>query len=161
MVPAVGRKTGGSELGAAQWAVLGVAAAITSVIAVLIVRALALAIWPDVASFQPLDSVARAAVFTAVPALVATGLLGWLAARRADPVGSFLRIAAIVLVLGFIPGLRAAAGQQELSGQYGRHFSPRRRCCRHRWGASNWLPAPDRVTLARAVGRPGRPGRAP
>jgi hypothetical protein len=103
MVPAVERNTRGSQLGAHKWAVMGVAAAITSVIAVLIVRALALAIWPDAASFQPLDSVARAAVFTAVPALVATGVLGWLSSRREDPLVAFLRIAAVVLVLSVIP----------------------------------------------------------
>jgi hypothetical protein len=103
MVPAIRRETGSGRLHSGQWAVLGIAAAITGVIAVLLVRALALAIWPEVASFQPLDSVARAAVFTAVPALVATVLLAWLAARRADPVTPFLRITAIVLILSFIP----------------------------------------------------------
>ena len=35
--------------------------------------------------------------------LAATGLLAWLAARRADPVRTFVRIAAVVLLLSFIP----------------------------------------------------------
>jgi hypothetical protein len=103
MVPAIGKQSSGGQLGTAQWVGLGVVAAVTSVIAVLIVRALALAIWPDLASFDPLGNMVRAIIFTAVPALVATALLAWLAARRDDPVGTFVRIAAIVLVLSFIP----------------------------------------------------------
>lgn len=86
-----------------QWLTLGLIAAAASIAGVLIVRAAALAVWPDVALFQPLDSVARAVIFTLVPALIATGLLAWLARRSADPTGVFVRIAAVVLVLSFIP----------------------------------------------------------
>jgi hypothetical protein len=103
MVPAVGKQSGGGQLSTTQWLGLGVVAAVASVIAVLIVRALALAIWPELASFDPLGNVTRAILFTAVPAFIATGLLAWLAARRDDPVGTFVRVAAIVLVLSFIP----------------------------------------------------------
>lgn len=87
----------------AQWLMLGALAAALSVLAVLVVRALALSIWPDLSAFDPLGSVPRAILFTAVPALAATGLFAWLAARRADPVAAFLKIAAVVLVLSFIP----------------------------------------------------------
>ena len=75
-----------SKPAAAQWLVLGALAAAVATAAVLIVLALAIAIWPDIALFKPLDSYARAALFTIIPAFAATGLLAWLAARRADPV---------------------------------------------------------------------------
>jgi hypothetical protein len=88
---------------AGQWLVLGALAAVVATAAVLIVLALAIAIWPDIALFKPLDSYARAALFTIIPAFAATGLLAWLAARRADPVRAFVRIAAVVLLLSFIP----------------------------------------------------------
>ena len=92
-----------SKPAAAQWLVLGALAAAVATAAVLIVLALALAIWPDIALFKPLDSYARAALFTIIPAFAATGLLAWLAGRRADPVRAFVRIAAVVLLLSFIP----------------------------------------------------------
>lgn len=88
---------------AGQWLVLGALAAAVATAAVLIVLAIAIAIWPDIALFKPLDSYARAALFTIIPAFAATGLFAWLAARRADPVRAFLRIAAVVLLLSFIP----------------------------------------------------------
>lgn len=88
---------------AGQWLVLGALAAAVATAAVLIVLAVAIAIWPDIALFKPLDSYARAALFTIIPAFAATGLFAWLAARRADPVRAFLRIAAVVLLLSFIP----------------------------------------------------------
>jgi Family of unknown function (DUF6069) len=86
-----------------QWLVLGLGAALAATVGVLIVRAAALAVWPEAALFQPLDSVARAAIFTLVPALVATGLLAWLARHSAKPVRTFLWISLVVLVLSFIP----------------------------------------------------------
>ena len=88
---------------AGQWLVLGALAAAVATAAVLIVLAIAIALWPDVARFKPLDSYARAALFTIIPAFAATGLLAWLAARRADPVRAFVRIATAVLLLSFIP----------------------------------------------------------
>lgn len=86
-----------------QWLVLGALAAAVATAAVLIFLTIAIAIWPDIALFKPLDSYARAALFTIIPAFAATGLFAWLAARRADPVRAFLRIAAVVLLLSFIP----------------------------------------------------------
>ena len=86
-----------------QWLMLGLTAAGAAIVAVLLVRAAALAIWPDAALFQPLDSAARAAIFTLVPALIATGLLAWLARRTDDPVRTFLWISLAALLLSFVP----------------------------------------------------------
>lgn len=86
-----------------QWLILGLTAAVAAIVGVLIVRAVALAIWPDAALFQPLDTPVRSAIFTLVPALIATGLLAWLARRVADPTATFVRISLVVLVLSFIP----------------------------------------------------------
>src|SRR5690606_20505844 len=102
MTTVVGTTNKGS-LTTGQWAMLGVAAAVASIVAVLIVMALALSIWPDAALFRPLESYPRAALFTLVPALAATAVLAWLARRRENPVGSFVRIAVVVLLLSFIP----------------------------------------------------------
>lgn len=86
-----------------QWLAIGGVAAIASVLAVLLTQTLALAIWPELALFKPLDSLARTALFTLVPALGATGVFAWLAARRQEPVRAFTRIAAVVLLLSVIP----------------------------------------------------------
>lgn len=91
------------DLERSQWLAIGLMAALGSVAAVLVVEAIALAIWPDIASFPPLDSMARAALFTAIPALGATAVFAWLAKRRAQPVVTFLKISAIVLLLSIIP----------------------------------------------------------
>jgi hypothetical protein len=45
----------------------------------------------------------RAAIFTLAPALVATALFAWLAERRPQPVRTFVTIAAVVLLVSFIP----------------------------------------------------------
>lgn len=86
-----------------QWLIIGLAAAIASVLGVLAVQTVALAIWPDLVLFKPLESYARSALFTLIPALGATGLFAWLATRKEDPAGSFMKIAAVVLFLSFIP----------------------------------------------------------
>lgn len=86
-----------------QWLIIGLVAAIASVLAVLLVQVVALAIWPDLALFKPLESYARSALFTVIPALGATSLFAWLAARKENPAGSFTKIAAVVLLLSFIP----------------------------------------------------------
>lgn len=86
-----------------QWVRLGVATAVTSVVAVLIVQVLAITIWPDIALFKPLDSYARAAIFTVVPAVTATALFAWLSRRHANPIPPFLKISAVVLVISIIP----------------------------------------------------------
>jgi FtsH-binding integral membrane protein len=86
-----------------QWLLLGAATAVASVVAVLIVQMVALAIWPEIARFKPLDSLARTAVFTAVPAVGATAVFAWLTRRQTNPVPGFLKIAAVVLVISIIP----------------------------------------------------------
>jgi hypothetical protein len=88
---------------AGQWIAIGAVAAVLSAAAVMAVQWIALAIWPDAALFKPLESYARSALFTIVPALGATALFAWLAARRPDPASSFIRIAIVVLLLSFIP----------------------------------------------------------
>jgi hypothetical protein len=92
-----------SALDRNQWLLLGAVTAAASVAAVLIVQMIAMAIWPDVALFRPLDSLPRTAVFTAVPAAGATAVFAWLARRKADPTHSFLKIAAVVLIVSIIP----------------------------------------------------------
>lgn len=86
-----------------QWAMVGIAAALLAVVAVLATQAIALQLWPDAALFKPLESYPRTALFTITPAIGATAVFAWLARRRADPVRSFVRIAAIILLLSFIP----------------------------------------------------------
>jgi len=91
------------ELTTGQWITIGLITAIASVATVLLAQAVALAIWPDLALFKPLESFARSALFTLVPALGATGVFAWLAARREDPVKAFRRVALVVLLLSLIP----------------------------------------------------------
>ncbi len=86
-----------------QWLTLGLGAAVLATLAVLVAQAIALAVWPAAAAFKPLDSFARSVLFTVVPALVATALFAWLARRRPEPARPFVTIAAVVLVLSFIP----------------------------------------------------------
>ena len=93
----------GGDLPKRQWLTIGLAAALGSVAAVLVAQAIALAIWPDLARFKPLESYARSALFTLIPALGATAVFAWLAARKDDPASSFKKIATLVLLLSFIP----------------------------------------------------------
>jgi hypothetical protein len=86
-----------------DWVKLGINATIMSIIAILIVQALAIAIWPDIALFAPLDSYIRSAIFTLVPAIGATALLAWLAAKQIQPVKKFIAISVVVLVISIIP----------------------------------------------------------
>lgn len=86
-----------------RWLRLGAIAAIAAIVAVLIVQSLALTIWPEIAAFKPLDSLARAAIFTLIPAVLATAVFAWLAGRRPQPDQTFLRIALIVLLISIIP----------------------------------------------------------
>lgn len=88
---------------AGRWIAIGAVAAVLSAAAVLAVQWIALAIWPDAALFKPLESYARSALFTIVPALGATALFAWLATRQPNPAGAFIRIAIVVLLLSFIP----------------------------------------------------------
>lgn len=86
-----------------DWVKLGITAAIVSIIAVLIVQALAIAIWPELALFAPLDSYIRSAIFTLVPAIGATALLAWLVAKQTQAVKKFITISAVVLIISIIP----------------------------------------------------------
>jgi hypothetical protein len=86
-----------------EWVSLGLITAVTSMLAVVIVQVLALAIWPEIALFKPLDSYIRTAVFTLVPAVGATALFAWLVAHKPRPVQTFIKIAAVVLVISIIP----------------------------------------------------------
>jgi hypothetical protein len=91
------------QLERGQWARLGLVTALVSIVAVLVVQALAIALWPEIALFAPLDNYARSAIFTLVPVLGATGLLAWLAGRSARPVGTFIGVSVVVLLLSIIP----------------------------------------------------------
>jgi hypothetical protein len=86
-----------------QWLRLGVIAAVAAIVAVLIVQSVILTIWPDLSAFKPLDNLPRSAIFTLIPAALATALFAWLAARRPQADQNFLRIALIVLMLSFLP----------------------------------------------------------
>jgi hypothetical protein len=86
-----------------QWVQLGATAVVASVVAVLIVQAVAIAIWSEIALFKPLDSYVRSALFTAVPAILATILFAWLTRHRPHPERTFTIIATVVLLLSIIP----------------------------------------------------------
>jgi hypothetical protein len=86
-----------------DWLKTGLKAAAVSVAAVLLVQIVALTLWPDLIRFKPLDSYPRTVLFTAIPALGATAVFTWLAKRGGDPVAKFLPVAAVVLLLSFIP----------------------------------------------------------
>lgn len=85
------------------WAKRGLLAAVAATAAVLVVQSLALALWPEIAQFKPLDSYVRSALFVLVPALGATAVLAWLVQRADRPVAKFLRLAGVVLLVSFIP----------------------------------------------------------
>ena len=86
-----------------RWIWLGAIAAVASVLAVLATQAIAIAIWPDIALFKPLDSYLRSALFTLIPAVAATAIFAWLAGRKAQPEQSFIKLAVVILVLSIIP----------------------------------------------------------
>jgi hypothetical protein len=92
-----------TSMGKNDWVKLGFIAAVISVAAVLVVQSLAIAFWPEIALFAPLDSYVRSVIFTLVPALGATVLFAWLVNRMARPVRTFIAISAVVLVISFIP----------------------------------------------------------
>lgn len=86
-----------------DWIKTGVMTAFLSIAAVLSVQILALTVWPDLASFRPLDAYARTALFTLVPALGATAVFAWFVKHQDHPVRKFMIISAVVLLLSFIP----------------------------------------------------------
>jgi hypothetical protein len=92
-----------SHIETKTWTQIGLMTAVASIVAVLIAQALAIAIWPAIALFKPLDSYARSALFVLVPAIGATVAFAWLVSRREQPVRDFLSLSAIVLLVSFIP----------------------------------------------------------
>lgn len=86
-----------------EWAKIGSLAALPAVAAVLVVQAVALAVFPEIALFKPLDSYARTALFVLVPAIAATAIFAWLASRKERPVSKFIILSIVVLLISFIP----------------------------------------------------------
>jgi hypothetical protein len=102
---------------------MGAVTAVAGIISVLIVQAAAIAVWPDIALFKPLDSYTRTALFTLIPAVGATAVFAWLTRRNTDPVSSFLKISAVVLVLSIIPDyLLPVEHKTFLAGSVTGHF---------------------------------------
>lgn len=92
-----------AQLGAGEWIRLGFVTAVVSIAAVLAVQALAIAQWPEIALFAPLDNYARSALFTLVPVVIATFMLAWLVGRQDRAIQRFITISVIVLLISFIP----------------------------------------------------------
>ena len=86
-----------------DWVKLGFITAAASIVAVLVVQALAIIIWPEIALFKPLDSYLRSAIFTLVPAVGATAVLAWLVKRKEKPIRCFIKVSAVVLIISIIP----------------------------------------------------------
>lgn len=99
----ISRSTTPASLTFTRWLQIGLQASLLSVLAVLLTQNLILARWPELAAFKPLDSFARSALFTFVPAMGATAVFAWLVKKRERPEGKFLWISAVVLLLSFIP----------------------------------------------------------
>ena len=92
-----------AHLASSEWIKLGLFTALVSIVVVLAVQALAIALWPEIALFAPLDSYARSALFTLIPVVGATVLLAWLVRRQERAVRSFIMISVIVLLISIIP----------------------------------------------------------
>ena len=71
-----------------RWLKMGLAASAGSIVAVLIVQTLAVALWPEIALFRPLNSYARTVLFTLVPAIGATAVY-WLTRHSRQPVPQY------------------------------------------------------------------------
>jgi Family of unknown function (DUF6069) len=99
-----------------RWLQIGLLAAAGSILAVLLVQAAILALWPELAAFKPLDSYARSALFTLIPAVLATAVFSWLVKSQDQPVTKFLRISVIVLLLSFIPDFLLPVANRTLAG---------------------------------------------
>lgn len=101
--PVITKPQDKAKMTRSDWLKLGLITAAASIAAVLAVQAAAVALWPEIALFAPLDSYVRSAIFTLVPALGATALLAWLVERRVRPVQTFIIISGVVLLVSFIP----------------------------------------------------------
>lgn len=86
-----------------EWLKIGLKTALFSILSVLVIQAIALAIWPEIALFKPLDSYPRSALFTLVPAIGATGVFAWMVKHQNQPVKKFIILSGILLLLSFIP----------------------------------------------------------
>ena len=86
-----------------EWLKIGLKTALFSILSVLVIQAIALAIWPEIALFKPLDSYPRSVLFTLVPAIGATGVFAWMAKHQSQPVKKFIILSGILLLLSFIP----------------------------------------------------------
>ena len=86
-----------------DWVKSGLVAAVVSAVAAVIVQALAITIWPEVALFEPLGSYIRVVIFTVIPVAIATALFAWLVSHTAQPVKIFIIISIVVLIVSFIP----------------------------------------------------------
>lgn len=85
------------------WLRLAIGAALLSAGAVVISQLTALAFWPELIAFEPLNLPLRSALFTALPAFGATGVLAWLDRRVQRPERTFLLISAAVLLISIPP----------------------------------------------------------
>ncbi len=86
-----------------NWFNLGLLALIFTVPMVLLIQAFAVSLWPDIQLFDPLNSLARSALFTAVPVIGATVVFAFLAKRVAEPAKLFNKIALAALIISIIP----------------------------------------------------------
>jgi hypothetical protein len=92
-----------SNMKTGDWVKLGLIAAVVSAVATVIVQAIAIAIWPEIALFEPLGSYIRVVIFTVIPVAIATVLFAWLVNHTAQPVKTFIIISVVVLIISFIP----------------------------------------------------------
>lgn len=91
------------EIRRMDWVKTAVKTAFFSITAVLIVHAMALTAWPEIALFKPLDSYPRSALFTLIPAVGATIVFAWMVKQVSNPVKKFVTLSVILLLLSFIP----------------------------------------------------------
>src|SRR5512144_1309024 len=91
------------QLSGSQWVKLGLVTAFVSILSVLAGQALAIALWPEIALFPPLDSYTRSVLFTLIPVIGATFVLAWLVDRQARAIHRFITISVIVLLISIIP----------------------------------------------------------
>lgn len=86
-----------------EWLIIGLRTALFSILSILAVQAIALAIWPEIVQFKPMDSYPRTALFTLIPAIGATFVFAWMVKHQSQPVKKFVIVSGILLLLSFIP----------------------------------------------------------
>jgi hypothetical protein len=92
-----------TQLEMKTWAKIGLMTACVSIASVLAVQAVAIALWPEIALFKPLDSYARSALFTFIPIMGATAVFAWLVNRKEQPIPKFITVSLVVLLISIIP----------------------------------------------------------